>query len=117
VHVCEESDDLIVPAKRANKAGPWAAAELVEGRRSREGTVPIVDHFPETVPESTGGVGDGTTVSPFSVASASDPSEEPYEVILHVPSVRGAAREGGPYRDTYLPTLPGGTALALPATS
>jgi hypothetical protein len=81
VHVCEESDDLIVPAKRANKAGPWASAELVEGRRAREGTVPIVDHVPNAVPESTGGVCDGTTVSPFSVASASDSSGEPYEVI------------------------------------
>jgi hypothetical protein len=65
VHVCEESDDLILPAKRANKAGPWAAAELVEGRRSREGTAPIVDHVPDTVPESTVDVGDGTTVRPF----------------------------------------------------
>ena len=64
VNVFEESDDLVVPAKRANKAGPWAAAELVEGRRSREGTVPIVDHVPDTVPESTV-VGDGTTARPL----------------------------------------------------
>ena len=32
VHVFEESDDLIVPTKRTNKAGPTAAAESVEGR-------------------------------------------------------------------------------------
>jgi hypothetical protein len=33
-HVRGESDDLVVPAKRANKAGPLTAAESVEGRGS-----------------------------------------------------------------------------------
>jgi hypothetical protein len=60
-----------------------AAAESVEGRGSREGTALFADHVPDTEPDSTGrwrqdhdplhrGVG------------ASDPSEEPYEVMLHV---------------------------------
>jgi hypothetical protein len=31
MHVSRESDGLIVPKKRANKAGPMAAAESVEG--------------------------------------------------------------------------------------
>src|SRR5271157_6229170 len=53
-HVFEESDDLIVPTKRTNKAGPTAAAESVEGRGSREGTVLFVDHVPDTEPDSTG---------------------------------------------------------------
>src|SRR5262249_57736901 len=36
MHVCWESDGLIVPVKRANKAGGYAlAAESAEGRRGR----------------------------------------------------------------------------------
>ena len=34
-----ESDGLIVPKKQANKAGPMAAAESVEGRGSTKGNV------------------------------------------------------------------------------
>ena len=37
MHVSRESDGLIVPKKRANKAGPKAAAESVEGRGSTKG--------------------------------------------------------------------------------
>ena len=38
MHVCGESDGLIVPAKRANKAGGYAlAAESAEGRMSTKG--------------------------------------------------------------------------------
>jgi hypothetical protein len=37
MHVLEESDDLVVPTKRANKAGQAAAAESVEGRGSTKG--------------------------------------------------------------------------------
>src|SRR5215475_8449213 len=38
MHVCRESDGLIVPEKRANKAGAEAlAAESAEGRRATEG--------------------------------------------------------------------------------
>src|SRR5262249_1940980 len=38
MHVCRESDGLIVPVKRANKAGAGAfAAEAGEGRRATEG--------------------------------------------------------------------------------
>jgi RNA-directed DNA polymerase len=83
VHVCEESDDLIVPAKRANKAGPTAAAESVEGRGSREGTVLLIDHVPDTAPDSMGGWRQDHGPRHCGVG-ASDPSEEPYEVILHV---------------------------------
>ena len=39
MHVPEESDDLVVPTKRANKAGQSAAAESVEGRGSTKGNV------------------------------------------------------------------------------
>ena len=54
-NVFEESDDHVVPAKRANNVGQPATAESVEGRRSREGTVLQADHVPDTVPEPTGG--------------------------------------------------------------
>jgi hypothetical protein len=65
VHVFEESDDLIVPAKRANKAGPSAVAESVEGRRSREGTVPFTDRVPDTVPDSTCRLATGPRLARF----------------------------------------------------
>jgi hypothetical protein len=65
VHVFEESDDLIIPAKRANNVGPSAAEESVEGRRSREGTVPFVDHVPDTVPDSTCRVAMGPRLALF----------------------------------------------------
>jgi hypothetical protein len=38
MHVCGESDGLVVPTKRANKAGAYAlVAESAEGRRSTKG--------------------------------------------------------------------------------
>ena len=41
MHVCRESDGLIVPTKRANKAGAEAwAAESAEGRRATKGNAP-----------------------------------------------------------------------------
>jgi hypothetical protein len=41
MHVCGESDGLIVPTKRANKADAYAlAAESAEGRRSTKGNAP-----------------------------------------------------------------------------
>jgi hypothetical protein len=50
-HALGESDDLIVPAKRANKAGPWAAAESVTGRGSTKGNAVAVGHAPDTAPD------------------------------------------------------------------
>ena len=41
MHVCGESDGLVVPTKRANKAdGYGLAAESAEGRRSTKGNAP-----------------------------------------------------------------------------
>jgi len=40
MHVCRESDGLIVPTKRANKAGAKAAAESAEERRATKGNAP-----------------------------------------------------------------------------
>ena len=91
MHAAGESDDLIVPAKRANKAGPWAAAESVEGRGSRKGTVLSADHVPDTAPEPTGRFSGRATVRRSLPAEASDPSEEPYEAIPQVRICAGGA--------------------------
>jgi hypothetical protein len=53
-HVPEESDDLVVPTKRANNAGQPAAAESVEGRGSTKGNSCTVGHAPDTVPGTAG---------------------------------------------------------------
>jgi hypothetical protein len=49
-HVSRESDDSIVPEKRANKAGPKAAAESVEGRGSTKGNATRTLLAPDSVP-------------------------------------------------------------------
>ena len=54
MHVSRESDDPIVPEKRANKAGPKAAAESVEGRGSTKGNATRTLLAPDTVPGKRG---------------------------------------------------------------
>ena len=54
MHVSRESDGPIVPKKRANKAGPMAAAESVEGRGSTKGNVTRTLLVPDTVPGKRG---------------------------------------------------------------
>ena len=54
MHVSRESDDSIVPEKRANKAGPKAAAESVEGRGSTKGNVTQTLLAPDSVPGKRG---------------------------------------------------------------
>ena len=49
-HVSRESDDSIVPEKRANKAGSKAAAESVEGRGPTQGNDLPAGHVPDTEP-------------------------------------------------------------------
>lgn len=51
MYVSGESDDLIVPAKQANKAGPKAAAESVEGRGSTKANVFAGGRVPDSAPE------------------------------------------------------------------
>ena len=50
MHVPRESDDSIVPEKRANKAGPKAATEPVEGRGSTKGNAQRTLLAPDTEP-------------------------------------------------------------------
>jgi RNA-directed DNA polymerase len=51
MHVAGESDDLVVPPKQTNKAGPSAAAESVEGRGSTKGNVPTAGRAPDAEPD------------------------------------------------------------------
>jgi RNA-directed DNA polymerase len=54
MHVSRESDGLIVPQKQANKAGPTAAAESVEGRGSTKGNAKQTLLAPDAVPVKRG---------------------------------------------------------------
>ncbi len=54
MHVSRESDDSIVPEKRANKAGTNAAAESVEGRGSTKGNATRTLLAPDSVPGRRG---------------------------------------------------------------
>src|SRR5262247_2375449 len=97
MHVCGESDGLIVPRKRANKAGAEAlAAESAEGRRATKGNAPQA-HSCRT--QSRGCESQGL----WRVRQAGrqmNPREEPYEVIPHV-----RIRAGGRSQGRSLPRL------------
>ena len=54
MHVSRESDGSIVPKKRANKAGPMAAAEFVEGRGPTKENTARTGLVPDTAPERRG---------------------------------------------------------------
>ena len=54
MHVSRESDGPIVPQKRANKAGPKAAAESVEGRGSTKGNAQRTLLAPDSEPGKRG---------------------------------------------------------------
>ena len=54
MHVSRESDGFIVPRKRANKAGPVAAAESVEGRGPTKENTARTGLVPDTAPERRG---------------------------------------------------------------
>ncbi len=54
MHVSRESDGPIVPQKRANKAGPKAAAESVKGRGSTKGNAERTLLAPDTEPGKRG---------------------------------------------------------------
>jgi len=54
MHVSRESDGPIVPKKRANKAGPTAVAESVEGRGPTKGNAERTLLAPDTEPGKRG---------------------------------------------------------------
>src|SRR5499426_1758900 len=97
MHVCRESDGLVVPTKRANKADANAlVAESAEGRRSTKGNAPQA-HSCRT--QSRG----SESQRLWRVRQAGrqmNPREEPYEVIPHV-----RIRAGGRSQGRSLPRL------------
>src|SRR5215510_4672589 len=101
VHVCRESDGLIVPTKRANKASAGAlAAESAEGRRSTKGNAPQA-HSCRTQSrecESQGLWRVRQAVSKERLVVSTRGKSRMREFLTYG-SVRGAARKGGPYRD------------------
>ena len=50
MHASGKSDGLVVPTKQANKAGPTAAAEPVEGRRPTKGNARQTLHALDSEP-------------------------------------------------------------------
>jgi hypothetical protein len=85
MHVCRESDGLIVPTKRANKAGAQSAlaAESAEGRRATKG-------------QGLWRVRQAVSKERLVVSTR---GKSRMREFLTYGSVRGAARKGGPYRD------------------
>ena len=66
-HVSGESDDLVVPGKRTNKAGATPAAESVEGRGSAKGNVArqAADRTQSRIPASSGLSGVWEAATPY----------------------------------------------------
>src|SRR5262249_2211539 len=101
MHVCRESDGLIVPVKRANKASAEAlAAESAEGRRATKGNAPQA-HSCRT--QSRGSESQGLWLVRQAVSKerlvVSTLGKSRMREFLTYGSVRRAARKGGPYRD------------------
>ena len=101
MHVCRESDGLIVPTKRANKVDAYAlAAESAEERRPTKGNAPQA-HLRRT--QSRGCESQGLWRIRQAARAAGrhmNPRQEPYEVIPHV-----RIRAGGRSQGRSLPRL------------
>jgi len=99
MHASGKSDGLVVPTKQANKTGPTAAAEPVEGRRLAKGNTvkQTADRTQSRQPVSYGLHG----VRKAATFSRHHPRQEPYEVV---PRVR--IRAGGGPKGPSLPRLP-----------
>src|SRR5262250_1165326 len=97
MHVCWESDGLVVPTKRANKAGAEAlAAESAEGRRATKGNAPQA-HSCRT---QSRGCESQRLWRVRQAGRQMNPREVPYEVIPHV-----GIRAGGRSQGRSLPRL------------
>src|ERR671918_2772181 len=99
--VCGESDGLIVPAKRANKAGAQDAlvAESAEERRSTKGNAPQA-HSYRTQSRGCETQGLWRVRQARAAGRHMNPRQEPYEVIPHV-----RIRAGGRSQGRSLPRL------------
>src|SRR5262250_2823981 len=91
MHVCGESDGLIVPVKQANKAGGYAlAAESAEGRRSTKGNAPRA----YSCRTQSRGCESQRLWRVRQAGRQMNPREEPYEVIPHVRISAGGRSQG-----------------------
>src|SRR5687768_7181035 len=100
MHVCRESDGLIVPTKRANKVGAYAlAAESAEERRPTKGNAPQA-HLRRTQSRGCESQGLWRVRQGREAGRHMNPRQELYEVIPHV-----RIRAGGRSQGRSLPRL------------
>ena len=104
MHVSRESDGLIVPEKRANKAG-LKAAESVEGRGSTKGNDMQVLLAADSEPRKAWHRHAWRTSGLRPTRNTQGRSR--YEVVLHVRICAGGRPQGRPYRDPAFTTLLG----------
>ena len=108
-HVNGESDDPVVPAKQAKKAGPTPADESVEGRRSAKRNVArqVADRTQSRKSASSGlsGVRKAArreTCIPINAFASFTQRKSRMRSFLPYGSVRGGGPKGHPYRDNLL---------------
>src|ERR671919_2234721 len=100
VHVCGESDGLIVPTKRANKVDAHAlAAESAEERRPAKGNAPQA-YLRRTQSRGCESQGLWRVRQARAAGRHMNPRQEPYEGIPHV-----RIRAGGRSQGRSLPRL------------
>ena len=100
MHVCRESDGLIVPTKRANKVGAYAlAAESAEERRPTKGNA-LQAYLRRTQSRGCKSQGLWRVRQGREAGRHMNPRQEPYEVIPHV-----RIRAGGRSQGRSLPQL------------
>src|ERR671924_300259 len=100
MYVCGESDGLIVPTKRANKADAYAlAAESAEGRRPAKGNA-LQAYLRRTQGRGCESQGLWRVRQARAAGRHMNPRQEPYEGIPHV-----RIRAGGRSQGRSLPRL------------
>jgi hypothetical protein len=95
MHVCGESDGLIVPAKRANKAGAQYAlvAESAEERRPAKGNA-LQAYLRRTQSRGCESQRLWRVRQARAAGRHMNPRQEPYEVIPHVRICAGGRSQG-----------------------
>src|SRR5215467_4434710 len=108
MHVCGESDGLIVPVKRANKVGVYAlSAESAEERRPAKGNA-LQTYLRRTQGRGCKSQGLWRVRQARAAGRYMNPRQEPYEVIPHV-----RIRAGGRSQGRSLPRLKRSAARVL----
>ena len=109
MHVCEESDGLVVPTKRANKADAYGlAAESAEGRRAAKGNA-LQAYLRRTQSRGCESQGLWRVRQARAAGRQINLRQEPYEVMPHV-----RIRAGGRSQGRSLPRLMAENQAAMP---